>query len=143
MFSKTEFKSNITNKIYTIEINLNDKISNVFDIIKYQLLNLLELSQDNYKIILYTLTNEKIEENDETSLANYCDCIEYPSFYFKPILYTDLASNLQPMDTSNLIQQNEPNSDSDSSSEIISDDDTYNDDTHNHDMNYNDTLLTQ
>lgn len=58
-------------------------------------------------------------------------------------MYTDLASNLQPMDTSNLIQQNEPNSDSDSSSEIISDDDTYNDDTHNHDMNYNDTLLTQ
>ena len=143
MLSKTDFKSTITHKIYTLELILNVKTYDIYNNIEHQLLDLLELSHSEYKIILYTLTNKKVEENDETCFANYCNCIEYPAFYFKPILYTDLASNLQPMDTSNLIQQNEPNSDSDSSSETISNDDTHNDNICNHDMNYNDTLLTQ
>lgn len=113
MFTKTDFKSTITQNIYTLNLLLNIKTSEIYNNIKHQLLDLLELSHNDYNIILYTLTNEKVEENDETCFAKYCDSIEYPSFYFKPILYTDLASNLQPADISNLVQQCEPNAFSD------------------------------
>ena len=146
MLSKTDFKSTITHKIYTLELILNVKTYDIYNNIEHQLLDLLELSHSEYKIILYTLTNKKVEENDETCFANYCNCIEYPAFYFKPILYTDLASNLQPIDTSNLIQQEESFLDSDYIPDLVSDDDTYDNNTYdnnNDNNNDNNTLLSQ
>lgn len=124
MFTKTDFKSTKTHKIYTLELILNNKTSNIYTNIEHKLLDLLELSHNDYKIILYTITNEKVEENNETCFANYCGSTEYPAFYFKPILYTDLVSNLQPIDTSNLIQQEGSDSDSDSIPDLISDEDS-------------------
>ena len=135
MLYKTEFKSTTTHKIYTLELALNIKTSDIYKNIERQLLNLLELSHSEYKIILYKLTNERVEETDETCFANYCDCIEYPAFYFKHILYADLASNLQPINTTNLVQQLEPDLVYDSLQNLVSED--YNND------NINNTFLSQ
>jgi len=136
MLHKTDFKSTTTHKIYTLELTLNIKTSDIYKNIERQLLNLLELSCSEYKIILYTLTNERVEENDEICFANYCDCIEYPAFYFKHILHTDLASNLQPINTTNLIQQVEP--------DFVSNDDIYDNIYDNiNNNNINNTFLSQ
>ena len=148
MLSKTDFKSTITHKVYTLELILNIKTSEIYNNIEHQLLDLLELPLNEYTIVLYSLNNERIEANDETCFANYCDCNKYPAFYFKPILYTDLASNFQSIDTSNLIQQEEPYSESDSDSDsdsipdLVSCDDADDDDDDENSIN-NNTLISQ
>lgn len=140
--TQTDFKSTLTHNIYTLDLKLNNKTCNIYTNIEHQLLDLLELSHSEFKIILYTLTNETIEENDEKCFTYHCDCVEYPAFYFKPILYTDLASNLEPNDITHLIQQNEPYSDDDDDDDdyllnLLSYDNSSDDDIDSH------TILSQ
>jgi len=142
MNSQTHFKSTITHETIILDLCLNTETAQLFCEIRNKILERLSLSLNIYNIKLFTIDMQEIPEHSIESFANYCDSIQFPALYFKPILYLDLnrLDNIgplnRPMNTNDLVQQIDPSeteTDTDSVPDLVEDDDSYNE---NYDNNY-------
>lgn len=132
MNSQTHFKSTITHETIILDLCLNTETVQLFCTIRNKILERLSLSLNIYNIKLFTIDMQEIPEHSIESFANYCDSIQFPALYFKPILYLDLNRlyNIgplnRPMNTNDLVQQIDPSeteTDTDSVPDLVEDND--------------------
>jgi hypothetical protein len=84
MSNQTDFKSLITGKVFTINLNINSKISVLYPHIKSKLLSMIgSPTNSTHDIVLKTLNHVILEETSDECFANFCDSINYPALYFQ------------------------------------------------------------
>lgn len=125
MLSITHFKSVVSNKVYEIPIQLNMQTCDIFESIKCELIDKLDLNKNEYTILLFTIEMVEIIPDSIETFVSYCDSIQYPALYFKPSSYLDRSDNINSIDTTTLTQQQEPlDTDTDSVPDLIDDSDS-------------------
>lgn len=90
MSNQTDLKSLVTGKVFTINLNINSKISVLYPHIKSQLLSILGVPiYRTPDLVLQTLNNVTLEETSDECFANFCDSINYPALYFQ-LIFNDV-----------------------------------------------------